>query len=470
LVGNSVAPPLRGIDLAPNCIAPEGIHVANRNVLWIMCDQLRFDYLSCYGHPHLQTPNIDALAARGMRFTRAYVQSPVCGPSRMSYYTGRYMRSHGANWNRFPLRVGEPTLGDHLAELGVRNVLVGKTHMQADTEGMRRLGIDPASSLGVQVAECGFEPYERDDGLNPLSLLPGIWYHPAGNSWSTVDGYLARCSTPYWCRLERGPSRMPDRRYVEKAAESGSYKVLLLTTDPVRYLVRSLLAGMYSSIVVFVYWTLVSNLHDSAYGKVIASGFFGVGLSMIVLTNTELFTSNNLYLAISSYEGTTTWRQTLLLWATCYVGNLTGAIVVAGLLHVTGNISDLPPDHALYTGAEHKVHEAALAIFARGILANWIVCLAVRIALRCHEELAKILVLVLVVFIFLYLGGEHSIANMGTFAVALLGHSSITLGEAVYNVVFATAGNIVGGVLLMALPFAYINPRENPELVDLAAE
>ena len=67
-----------------------------RNVLWIMADQLRFDYLSCSGHPHLLTPNIDALAARGVRFDQAYVQSPVCGSSRMSYYTGRYCRSTGA--------------------------------------------------------------------------------------------------------------------------------------------------------------------------------------------------------------------------------------------------------------------------------------------------------------------------------------------------------------------------------------
>ena len=72
-----------------------------RNVLWIMADQLRFDYLSCAGHPTLQTPHLDALAARGVRFDRAYVQSPFCGPSRASYYTGRYCRSHGATWNGF---------------------------------------------------------------------------------------------------------------------------------------------------------------------------------------------------------------------------------------------------------------------------------------------------------------------------------------------------------------------------------
>ncbi|HEX6000833.1 MAG TPA: alkaline phosphatase family protein [Hyphomicrobiaceae bacterium] len=150
-----------------------------KNVLFIMCDQLRFDYLSCYGHPILQTPNIDRLAGHGVRFTRAYVQSPICGPSRMSTYTGRYMRSHGSHWNGWPLRVGEPTLGDHLKAIGVRNVLVGKTHMTADREGLERLGLDPASLIGVHVSECGFEPYERDDGL-----------HPDGRPRPAYDAYL----------------------------------------------------------------------------------------------------------------------------------------------------------------------------------------------------------------------------------------------------------------------------------------
>ncbi|TDT77155.1 arylsulfatase A-like enzyme [Litoreibacter halocynthiae] len=140
-----------------------------KNVLFIMCDQLRWDYLSCAGHPDLHTPNIDALAQRGVRFDRAYVQSTICGPSRMSFYTGRYVSSHGSTWNNVPLKVGEMTLGDHLRPLGVRTALCGKTHMAADVEGMKRLGLAPDSQIGALVSECGFEPYERDDGLHPNS-------------------------------------------------------------------------------------------------------------------------------------------------------------------------------------------------------------------------------------------------------------------------------------------------------------
>ncbi|MEM6939355.1 MAG: sulfatase-like hydrolase/transferase [Pseudomonadota bacterium] len=159
-----------------------------RNVLFIMCDQLRWDYLSCAGHKTLQTPNIDALAARGVRFTNAYVQSPICGPSRMSTYTGRYMSSHGATANFVPLRVGERNIGDHLKPLGVRPILVGKTHMIPDREGMARLGIDPASAIGVHHREVGFEPYERDDGVYPDRML-GIMAQPRYNDYLRDKGH-----------------------------------------------------------------------------------------------------------------------------------------------------------------------------------------------------------------------------------------------------------------------------------------
>jgi len=135
------------------------------NILFIMYDQLRFDYLSCAGHPSLKTPHMDRLAARGLRFTNAYVQSPICGASRMCFYTGRYASSHGAQWNGFPLRVGEMTLGDHLRPLGHDCWLIGKTHMRADTAGMERLGLSPDSVIGARQAECGFDLWVRDDGL-----------------------------------------------------------------------------------------------------------------------------------------------------------------------------------------------------------------------------------------------------------------------------------------------------------------
>ncbi|MBV2361612.1 sulfatase-like hydrolase/transferase [Thalassococcus sp. CAU 1522] len=135
------------------------------NILFVMYDQLRFDYLSCAGHPHLQTPNFDRVAAMGVRFTNAYVQSPICGASRMSFYTGRYCASHGAQWNGFPLRVGEMTLGDHLRPLGMGCHLIGKTHMKADAAGMARLGLSPDSVICARQAECGFDPWVRDDGL-----------------------------------------------------------------------------------------------------------------------------------------------------------------------------------------------------------------------------------------------------------------------------------------------------------------
>jgi arylsulfatase A-like enzyme len=172
-----------------------------RNVLWIMADQLRWDYLSCYGHPTLETPHIDGLAARGVRFQRAYVQSPICGASRMSYYTGRYCRSHGSTWNGFPLRVGEPTLGDHLRPLGVRSVIVGKTHMTPDLKGMEWLGIDPNSPIGVTIAQCGFEPYERDDGLHPYGPYDP---DPTYNEYLRRHGFDSRNPWEEWANSAEG--------------------------------------------------------------------------------------------------------------------------------------------------------------------------------------------------------------------------------------------------------------------------
>lgn len=139
-----------------------------RNVLFILCDQLRADYLSCYGHPVVETPNIDALARRGVRFERAFVQAGVCGASRMSFYTGRYCFSHGATWNFVPMPIGERTLGDYLAPRDLLLALVGKTHFVPNTAEMARFGIDPRSDAGRMLMNGGFEVVTRHEGDLPI--------------------------------------------------------------------------------------------------------------------------------------------------------------------------------------------------------------------------------------------------------------------------------------------------------------
>ena len=126
------------------------------------------------------------------------------------------MRSHGSHWNGLPLRVGELTLGDYLSTLGVRTVLVGKTHMAADLEGMARLGIDPDSMIGVHVAECGFDPFERDDGLQPDGAIR------ASRATTIICANSATTATNPWERLgqlRRGRGRQPAVRLAAAHAD-----------------------------------------------------------------------------------------------------------------------------------------------------------------------------------------------------------------------------------------------------------
>jgi arylsulfatase A-like enzyme len=143
-----------------------------RNILFIMCDQLRWDYLSCYGHLRLNTPNIDSLAARGVRFANAYCQAPLCGPSRASFYTGRYLSSHGVMANTDPMRLDDLTIADYLRPLAYRSALVGKADNRKDPEMLSAFGVAADSDYARAAACGGFEPFDRHEGLYPDALLP----------------------------------------------------------------------------------------------------------------------------------------------------------------------------------------------------------------------------------------------------------------------------------------------------------
>src|SRR5688500_3347956 len=101
------------------------------NLLLICTDQHRFDALGCYGNPHIQTPNIDRLAAEGVLFERCYTPNPVCAPTRASILTGRYHRAHGLWANGVPLPAHERHFTRALAADGYGRRLVCRLHRGA---------------------------------------------------------------------------------------------------------------------------------------------------------------------------------------------------------------------------------------------------------------------------------------------------------------------------------------------------
>ncbi|MEM7545886.1 MAG: sulfatase-like hydrolase/transferase [Pseudomonadota bacterium] len=116
------------------------------NFLFFITDQQRADWLGCYGHPVLKTPNIDAIAAMGTRFDNFHVASPVCMPNRASLLTGRYPSVHGLRYNGCRLPLAANTFVGQLAAAGYHTAAIGKSHLQPFT-GMPPIGVtsnDPA--------------------------------------------------------------------------------------------------------------------------------------------------------------------------------------------------------------------------------------------------------------------------------------------------------------------------------------
>ncbi|MEK7755561.1 MAG: sulfatase-like hydrolase/transferase, partial [Acidobacteriota bacterium] len=113
------------------------------NVLLILADQLRYDCLGAHGNRLIRTPNLDRLAASSVDFASAFVQAPVCVPSRVSLLTGRYPHSHRNRVNYTPCDPSEVFLQRMLQDAGYRTGSVGKLHYYPPTaEHARGTGFD----------------------------------------------------------------------------------------------------------------------------------------------------------------------------------------------------------------------------------------------------------------------------------------------------------------------------------------
>lgn len=170
------------------CVVPAGVLAAEKarpNVLFLICDDLNCD-MGCYGHPQVRTPHIDSLAARGVRFDRAYCQYPLCGPSRASFMTGMYPDQTLVRRNAIYIREHVPnvvTLSQMFRANGYFATRVGKIYHYNVPKHIGTSGHDDPYSWNAT-----FNPRGRDvdDEDKIFSLRPGNFGGTL--SWLAADG------------------------------------------------------------------------------------------------------------------------------------------------------------------------------------------------------------------------------------------------------------------------------------------
>ena len=117
--------------------APTASGKKGPNVLVILADDLRWDAMSCAGHPFLRTPNIDRLAAEGVRFANAFCTTSLCSPSRASMLSGLYAHAHGVTDNFTEYPADRPSLHTRLRAAGWETAWIGKWHMGEENDEKR---------------------------------------------------------------------------------------------------------------------------------------------------------------------------------------------------------------------------------------------------------------------------------------------------------------------------------------------
>ncbi len=240
----------------------------------------------------------------------------------------------------------------------------------------------------------------------------------------------------------------------QATANAARAKVNLLKNNPLGYFILAILAGMYIGFGALLMLTISGALAGQPYAKVIMGCCFGIALSLVVIAGAELFTGNNLVMAAGMLKKTISISEGVKLWIICWIGNLIGGVILSVLFQFSGLSNDVTGP-AIASAALAKMTIPPVALFIRGILCNMLVCIAVWCGIKCKSESGKLIMIFWCLFAFITTGFEHSIANMTTLTAALLNPcgQAVTLGGWVYNLIIVTLGNMVGGILFVAVPY-----------------
>lgn len=239
-------------------------------------------------------------------------------------------------------------------------------------------------------------------------------------------------------------------------AETAKDKVNLLRSHPGRYLIASMLAGLFVGFAICLVFT-IQTLIPGASTKVLMGFCFSIALTLVVIAGAELFTGNNMVMTLGLARKTVTLPDTLKLWAVCWIGNLLGSII-CGALFVGGGFTAGDAAEVFTKAALAKAELAFLPLVFRGILCNILVCLAVWGSGRIADGGGKILYITLCLATFVIIGFEHSVANMTLFSIGLMAKSTVPLAFSgvVHNLIAVTLGNMIGGICFVGIPYALI--------------
>jgi nitrite transporter NirC len=245
------------------------------------------------------------------------------------------------------------------------------------------------------------------------------------------------------------------RDTIAKYAEAGAHKAGMVRAHLLSFLIGSALAGAYIGFGDIFMFTVGAHA-DPSWAHLVMGAVFASALTIVVFAGSELFTGTAMYMPFAVLRGDSGVGDMLRVWIACWIGNLIGAVVLAALLHMAGGgvlLTDGSSEFFAVVAA--KMAAPGYELFARGLLCNWLVCLAIWMCGRTENDAAKIALIFWPIAIFVACGFEHSVANMFVFALALLGEhpETVTLGGAVHNLAWVTLGNLVGGGLMVGLGY-----------------
>ncbi len=243
---------------------------------------------------------------------------------------------------------------------------------------------------------------------------------------------------------------------IQTLSNTAKAKALILQKKPFAYFILSMLAGMYIGVGILLIFSIGGYLSaaDSPATKIVMGASFGIALSLVVMAGAELFTGNNLIISVGFMTKSVTWRETIKLWSVCWLGNLAGSVLLAVLFSKSGLAAGDVGEFMAKT-TEAKMAVPGLPLFIRGILCNFLVCLGVWCGVKLKSESGKLIMIFWCLFAFIAIGFEHSVANMTLLAVGLLNPMdyAISTGGYFYNLGIVTLGNMLGGIVFVAVPY-----------------